>query len=48
MQQASLREAFEANGAIPTASTPEDYRAMATRDMEQNRKVVQVAGLKAE
>ncbi len=48
MQQASLREAFEANGAIPIASTAEDYRAMAARDMEQNRKVIQVAGLKAE
>ncbi len=48
MQQASLREAFEANGAIPTASTADEYRAMATRDMEQNRKVIQVAGLKAE
>lgn len=48
MQQASLREAFDANGAIPTASTAEEYRAMATRDMAQNQKVIQVAGLKAE
>jgi tripartite-type tricarboxylate transporter receptor subunit TctC len=48
MQQTSLREAFDANGAIPTASTAEDYRAMATRDMAQNQKVIQVAGLKAE
>jgi tripartite-type tricarboxylate transporter receptor subunit TctC len=48
MQQASLREAFDANGAVPAASSAEEYRAMAARDMEQNRKVISVAGLKAE
>ncbi len=48
MQQASLREAFDSNGAIPTASTGEEYRAMATRDIAQNLKVIAVAGLKAE
>ncbi len=48
MQQASLREAFEANGAVPTASTADEYRAMAARDIEQNRKIIALAGLKAE
>ena len=48
MQQASLREAFDANGAVPAASTAEEYRALAARDIEQNRKVIAVAGLKAE
>ena len=44
----SLREAVEANSAIPTASTAKDYRAMATRDMQRNCKGIQVAGLEAE
>lgn len=48
MQQSALRESFDSNGAIPTLSSAEDYRAMATRDIAQNLKVIAVAGLKAE
>ena len=48
LQQPALREAFDANGAVPTASTAEEFRAYLTRDIEQNRKAISVAGLKAE
>ena len=48
MQQAALREAFDANGAVPIASSADEYRAMAMRDIEQNRKAIGVAGLKPE
>ncbi len=48
LQQAALREAFDTNGAVPTSSTAEEFRAYVTRDIEQNRKAISVAGLKAE
>ena len=48
LQQPALREAFEANGAVPLSSTPDEFRAYLTRDIEQNRKAIRTAGVKAE
>ena len=48
LQQPALREAFEANGAVPMSSTPDEFRAYLTRDIEQNRKAIRTAGVKAE
>jgi tripartite-type tricarboxylate transporter receptor subunit TctC len=48
LQQPALREAFDANGAVPTASTAEEFRAYLARDIEQNRKAISAAGVKAE
>ncbi len=48
LQQPALREAFDANGAVPTHSTAEEFRAYLARDIEQNRKAINVAGIKAE
>jgi tripartite-type tricarboxylate transporter receptor subunit TctC len=48
LQQPALREAFEANGALPLQSTPDEFRAYLTRDIEQNRKAIRTAGIKAE
>ena len=48
LQQPALRDAFEANGAVPTSSTPDEFRAYLARDIEQNRKAIRIAGIKAE
>jgi tripartite-type tricarboxylate transporter receptor subunit TctC len=48
LQQPALREAFEANGAVPMQSTPDEFRAYLARDIEQNRKAIRTAGIKAE
>jgi tripartite-type tricarboxylate transporter receptor subunit TctC len=48
LQQPALREAFEANGAVPLSSTPDEFRAYLARDIEQNRKAIRSAGIKAE
>ena len=48
LQQASLREAFQANGAVPVQSTPDAFRSYLARDIEQNRKAIRTAGIKAE
>jgi tripartite-type tricarboxylate transporter receptor subunit TctC len=48
LQQPSLRRAFETNGAVSTASTAQEFRSYLTRDIEQNRKAIQVAGIQAE
>ena len=48
LQQPALREAFDANGAVPSLSTAEEFRAYLTRDIEQNRKAISAAGVKAE
>ena len=46
--QPALREAFEANGAVPTASTGEEFRGYLVKDIEQNRKVIRIADIKPE
>lgn len=48
LQQPALREAFEANGAVPMSSTSEEFRAYLARDIEQNRKAIRAAGIKPE
>lgn len=48
LQQPSLREAFDANGAVTTTSSADEFRAYLTRDIEQNRKAIRVAGVVAE
>ncbi len=48
LQQPALREAFDANGAVAAASTAEEFRTYLARDIEQNRKAISAAGLKAE
>ena len=48
LQQPALREAFEANGAVPMSSTSEEFRAYLARDIEQNRKAIRTASVKAE
>ncbi|MDB5894877.1 MAG: hypothetical protein JWQ88_2408 [Rhodoferax sp.] len=48
LQQSTLRDAFEANGAVPMPSTPQAFRAHLVRDIEINRQAVQSAGIKPE
>ncbi len=48
LQQAALREAFEANGAVPTSSTAEEFRGYLVSDIEINRKAIRAAGIQAE
>ena len=48
LQQPALREAFDANGAVPTASTAEAFRAYLVKDIAQNQKVIRTADLKPE
>jgi tripartite-type tricarboxylate transporter receptor subunit TctC len=48
LQRAELRQAFEANGAVPHVSSSEAFRAYVTRDIEANRKAVAAAGVQPE
>ena len=48
LRQPALREAFEANGAVPTASSADEFRAYLVKDIEQNRKVIRIADVKPE
>ena len=48
LQTEAVRKAFEANGAVAHASTPEAFRAYLTRDIATTRAAVQAAGLQAE
>ena len=48
LQQPELRKAFEPHGAVPSASTPQGFRDFLARDIELNRKAVQLAGVQAE
>jgi tripartite-type tricarboxylate transporter receptor subunit TctC len=43
-----LHKAFEANGAVPTASSGEEFRLLVARDMDVNRKAIAVAGIQPE
>jgi len=40
--------AFEMNGAVPTASTPVEFRAFLERDIALNKKAIAVAGIQPE
>ena len=48
LQQAALRESFELNGAVPTASSAQEFRDFLARDIDQNRKAIRVAGVQPE
>ena len=48
LQQAPLRDAFALHGGVPMASTREAFREWVTRDIEQNRKAIRVAGVQPE
>jgi tripartite-type tricarboxylate transporter receptor subunit TctC len=48
LQSPELLKAFESNGAVPSPIRREEFRAFVARDIEVNRKVVAVAGIKAE
>jgi tripartite-type tricarboxylate transporter receptor subunit TctC len=43
-----LTAAFEVNGAVPTASTPQEFRAFLERDIAQNKRAIAVAGIQPE
>ena len=48
LQRAEVQKAFEANGAVAEASSPEAFRAYLARDIEINRRAVATAGLQPE
>lgn len=48
LQQPELRKQFDTNGAVPTPSTPQEFRAFLARDIEVHKKAIEVAGVKAE
>jgi tripartite-type tricarboxylate transporter receptor subunit TctC len=48
VQRPDLQKAFESNGAVAHASTPEDFRAYLARDIETSRKAIAAAGVQAE
>ena len=49
VQNASLRESFALNGAVPTVSSSgEAFREFLARDIEQNRKAIRSAGVQPE
>lgn len=48
LQQPELRKAFEPHGAVPAPGTPQAFRDFLARDIELNRKAVQLAGVQPE
>ena len=48
LQQSELVAAFALHGAVPTASSPQEFRAFLQRDIAQNRKAIALAGVQAE
>ena len=43
-----LSSAFELHGAVPTASTPQEFRAFLERDIAQNKRAIAAAGIQPE
>jgi tripartite-type tricarboxylate transporter receptor subunit TctC len=48
LQRPEVQKAFELNGAVSQASSPDGFRAYLTRDIDLNRRAVATAGLQAE
>ena len=48
LQQPELRKAFEPHGAVPASGTPQAFRDFLVRDIEINRKAIQLAGVQPE
>src|SRR6185369_5524007 len=40
LQRPELQKAFESNGAVPSASSSEQFRLLVARDMDSNRKAI--------
>ncbi|MBL8348614.1 MAG: tripartite tricarboxylate transporter substrate binding protein [Rubrivivax sp.] len=43
-----MLKAFETHGAVPTASSPAEFRQFLARDIAQNKRAVEAAGVQAE
>jgi hypothetical protein len=48
LQRSDLQKAFESNGAVPHASSADDFRAFLARDIETNKRAVAAAGIQPE
>jgi tripartite-type tricarboxylate transporter receptor subunit TctC len=48
LQVRELSQAFELNGAVPTPSSPADFRRFLERDIATNKKAVALAGIQPE
>ena len=48
LRSRELAAVFETHGAVPTPSTPQEFRSFLERDIAQNRKAITLAGLQAE
>lgn len=48
LRSAELLKAFETHGAVAAPSSPQDFRSFLVRDIAQNRKAVEVAGIQPE
>jgi tripartite-type tricarboxylate transporter receptor subunit TctC len=48
VRQPELRKAFDANGAVASTSSPQEFRDYLTRDIAQNKKAIEIAGIQAE
>lgn len=48
LQRPEVQKAFETNGAVPHASSPDEFRAFLVRDIEANRRAVAAAGIQPE
>src|SRR5262245_18719337 len=48
LRSAELSSAFELHGAVPTPSTPQEFRSFLERDIAQNRKAIAIAGIQPE
>ncbi len=48
LRQPDLRKAFETNGAVTASGGPAEFRAFLVRDIAQNRKAIQIAGIQPE
>jgi tripartite-type tricarboxylate transporter receptor subunit TctC len=48
LQSRELRQTFDVNGAIPTASSPVEFRRFLERDITTNQKAIALAGIQPE
>jgi tripartite-type tricarboxylate transporter receptor subunit TctC len=48
LQRPEVQKAFESNGAVPHASSPEEFRAFLARDIETNKRAVAAAAIQPE
>ena len=48
LRMRELATAFEFNGAVPTPSTPAEFRSFLEKDIAQNRKAIALAGVQPE